>query len=103
MENHNKMIRNGRRVRAKLVNAQVEANGHWTSKLMDYSTINAFYYRKQNYAMVGPGLSRPPFFDANYPSYINYAALGLVIGHEITHGFDNNGREYDAAGNPSFN
>lgn len=39
------------------------------------------------------------YFSADRPQYINYASLGYVVGHEITHGFDNKGREYDLNGN----
>ena len=98
MANRNKVIRNGRRIRARLAHSRLEAKRHWFSKLMDYTNVNAFYFLQQNYAIIGPGMARRPFFDAKFPAYVNYAALGELIGHEITHGFDTKGRKYDATG-----
>jgi predicted metalloendopeptidase len=45
------------------------------------------------------GILQPPFFSRGYPKSINYGAIGAVIGHEVTHGFDDQGRNYDADGN----
>lgn len=44
------------------------------------------------YIDIPTGIIRPPFFDATRPYVMNYAQLGMVIGHELTHGFDNNGK-----------
>lgn len=44
------------------------------------------------------GILQPPFFNAKAPEYLNYGAIGSVVGHELTHAFDNNGRSYDADG-----
>ena len=51
-----------------------------------------------NKVIMGPGMAQPPFFDPGYPSYINYAAVGHLVGHEVTHGFDEVGKKYDATG-----
>ena len=49
--------------------------------------------------MLPVGLLRGTFFDENRPQYMNYGALGFIIGHEITHGFDNRGIQFDKDGN----
>ena len=45
------------------------------------------------------GILRPPFFDAGRPVFLNYGGIGSVIGHEITHGFDDQGQQFDKSGN----
>ena len=47
------------------------------------------------------GILQPPFFKGGLPRYLNYGAMGMVIGHEITHGFDDKGRQYDGTGSIS--
>jgi len=62
-------------------------------------TVNA-YYQPNMYEIVFPaGILQPPFFYANADDAVNYGAIGAVIGHEMTHGFDDQGRQFDAAGN----
>ncbi len=60
---------------------------------------NAFYNRSGNEIVFPAGILQPPFFDAKADDAVNYGAIGMVIGHEITHGFDDNGRRFDALGN----
>jgi putative endopeptidase len=59
---------------------------------------NAFYSPLENRIAMLPGILTGPFFGANAASVLNFGALGWVIGHEITHGFDDNGRHFDAHG-----
>ena len=62
-------------------------------------TINAYYNPTQNNINFPAGILQPPFYFSNGDDAVNYGAIGLVIGHEITHGFDDQGRQYDADGN----
>jgi len=62
-------------------------------------TVNAYYNPLQNNINFPAGILQPPFFDRNGNDATNYGAIGVVIGHELTHGFDDEGRQYDAQGN----
>jgi putative endopeptidase len=62
-------------------------------------TVNAYYNPNKNEIVFPAGILQPPFFYANADDAINYGGIGAVIGHEMTHGFDDQGRQYDAAGN----
>ena len=62
-------------------------------------TVNAYYNPPMNEIVFPAGILQPPFFDPNADDAVNYGGIGAVIGHEITHGFDDQGRQYDATGN----
>jgi putative endopeptidase len=62
-------------------------------------TVNAYFNPPQNEIVFPAGILQPPFFDLEADDAVNYGAIGFVIGHEITHGFDDQGRQYDAEGN----
>ncbi len=64
-------------------------------------TVNAYYEPQRNEIVFPAGILQPPFFDAKADDATNYGAIGSVIGHEMTHGFDDEGRQYDAVGNLS--
>ncbi|MBU3744088.1 MAG: M13 family metallopeptidase, partial [Sediminibacterium sp.] len=66
---------------------------------MTAPTVNAYYNPTFNEIVFPAGILQSPFFSADADDAINYGAIGLVIGHEMTHGFDDQGRQYDAAGN----
>jgi putative endopeptidase len=66
---------------------------------MTPQTVNAYFNPEQNEIVFPAGILQPPFFDLTAPDPINYGAIGVVIGHEITHGYDDQGRKYDADGN----
>ena len=67
---------------------------------MSPQTINAYYHPERNEIVFPAAILQPPFFDINDNDQIqNYGALGSVIGHEMTHGFDDQGRQYDHNGN----
>jgi putative endopeptidase len=62
-------------------------------------TINAYYSSSANDINFPAGILQPPFFYKNGDDALNYGAIGIVIGHEMTHGFDDQGRKFDARGN----
>src|SRR5881397_1140015 len=62
-------------------------------------TVNAYYNPNMNEIVFPAGILQPPFFYANADDAVNYGAIGAVIGHEMTHGFDDQGRQFDAVGN----
>ncbi|MEI8111815.1 MAG: M13 family metallopeptidase [Chitinophagia bacterium] len=66
---------------------------------MTAPTVNAYYNPTFNEIVFPAGILQSPFFSAEADDAINYGAIGLVIGHEMTHGFDDQGRQYDADGN----
>lgn len=65
---------------------------------MNPHTVNAYYNPSANEIAFPAGILQPPFFDAAWPRAANFGAIGMVIGHELTHGFDDEGRKYDAVG-----
>ena len=67
--------------------------------LMSPHMVNAYYEASRNEIVFPAGILQPPFFDAKADDALNYGAIGMVIGHEITHGFDDRGRKFDAQGN----
>ena len=60
--------------------------------------VNAFYSETNNQITFPAGILQAPFYDSGVPRYLNYGGIGSVIGHEITHGFDDQGRKYDKDG-----
>lgn len=63
------------------------------------ATVNAYYNSNYNDITFPAAILQPPFFDFSADDAINYGAIGAVIGHELTHGFDDSGSRYDGAGN----
>lgn len=66
---------------------------------MTPQTVNAYYDPSTNEICFPAAILQPPFFDMNADDAVNYGAIGVVIGHEMTHGFDDQGRQYDKMGN----
>jgi endothelin-converting enzyme/putative endopeptidase len=62
-------------------------------------TVNAYYSPPYNEIVFPAGILQPPFFDKTMDDAVNFGGIGLVIGHELTHGFDDQGRKYDLHGN----
>jgi predicted metalloendopeptidase len=69
--------------------------GEWG---MSPQTVNAYYNPGMNEICFPAGILQPPFFGESQDDAVNYGAMGAVIGHEISHGFDDEGSKYDAAG-----
>jgi putative endopeptidase len=68
----------------------------WT---MTPPTVNAYYTSSRNSITFPAGILQPPFFEMDADDAVNYGAIGVVIGHEMGHGFDDQGSKYDADGN----
>ena len=66
---------------------------------MTPQTVNAYYSPPMNEIVFPAAILRPPFFDPSADDAVNYGGIGGVIGHEISHGFDDSGRRYDGTGN----
>ncbi len=62
-------------------------------------TVNAYYSGSYNEIVFPAGILQPPFFDKKMDDSVNFGGIGLVIGHELTHGFDDQGRKFDPQGN----
>ncbi len=62
-------------------------------------TVNAYYNSTRNEIVFPAGILQPPFYDPNRDDAMNYGGMGSVIGHELTHGFDDQGSKFDAMGN----
>ena len=79
----------------KRVGSQVDK----TEWFMTPPTVNAYFEETANEIVFPAGILQPSFFDPEMDDAVNYGSIGVVIGHEITHGYDDQGRHYDAQGN----
>ena len=61
--------------------------------------VNAYYYPGANAMIFPAGILQGIFFNAKRPMYLNFGGIGMAVGHEITHGFDDQGRQYNSDGN----
>jgi endothelin-converting enzyme/putative endopeptidase len=66
---------------------------------MSQPTVNAYYDPQENDINFPAGILQPPFWDNKLDDAVNYGAIGAVVGHELTHAFDDQGRQFDAQGN----
>ena len=93
---------NARRLGETMYQQRIEKIGKPTDKTewgMSTPTVNAFYSAQNNSINFPAGILQPPFFDPKRDMAVNYGGVGSVIGHEMTHGFDDQGRKFDADGN----
>jgi predicted metalloendopeptidase len=80
---------------------QLNKIGKPTDKMewsMSPPTVNAYYSSSQNNINFPAGILQPPFYDNKMDDAVNFGAIGAVIGHELTHGFDDQGSKFDAVG-----
>lgn len=80
----------------KKLKQPVDKEKNWYGSPLD---VNAFYRPNFNEIVFPAGILRAPFYNDKIPSYLKFGSIGVVIAHEITHGFDNYGRKYDKNGN----
>ncbi|CAH1789738.1 unnamed protein product [Owenia fusiformis] len=66
---------------------------------MKPTEVNAYYSSTSNKIVFPAGILQKPFYSSEFPMVINFGAMGMVVGHELTHGFDNRGRKFDKVGN----
>lgn len=93
---------NSLRANAFEFNRQLQKIGKPVDRLewqMTPPTVNAYYDPQMNNINFPAGILQPPFFDKQQDDATNYGAIGAVIGHELSHGFDDEGRQFDAKGN----
>lgn len=81
------------------INRTVNKKVDRTKWYMNPQTVNAYYNPTTNEICFPAGILQPPFFDPAADNAFNYGAIGVVIGHEMTHGFDDQGRQFDKEGN----
>jgi len=67
--------------------------------LMSPPIVNAYYDPQKNHMVFPAGILQPPFYDAKFPVQVNLGAMGMVVGHELTHGFDDEGAQFAGNGN----
>jgi putative endopeptidase len=93
---------NSMRANAFEFQRQLDKIGKPVDKLewqMTPPTVNAYYDPQMNNINFPAGILQPPFYDNKMDDAVNYGGIGAVIGHELTHGFDDQGRQFDAKGN----
>ncbi len=96
------LVGNFRRAREFEVRRQLNKIGKPVDRTefgMTPPTVNAYYSPMQNNINFPAGILQPPFYTNSADMAVNFGAIGAVIGHELTHGFDDQGRQYDAQGN----
>jgi putative endopeptidase len=94
-ENFISCLENNYRYQLNKLNKPVDK----TEWLMTPPTINAYYYASFNEIVFPAGMLQFPYFDVDADDAVNYGAIGTTIGHEMTHGFDDKGAQYDKEGN----
>jgi putative endopeptidase len=98
----NDLIGNDERATAFEIKRDYNKIGKPTDKTewgMTPPTVNAYYRGSNNDINFPAGILQPPFFSRSIDDSVNFGGIGVVIGHELTHGFDDQGRKFDAAGN----
>ncbi|XP_076472292.1 neprilysin-1-like [Babylonia areolata] len=92
------VVKNGKGL-ARFVFKRLRQSVDRSQWLTTPTEVNAFYIAIRNSMIIPAAILQPPFYNKEYPKSLNYGGIGMVIGHEITHGFDDRGRQYDKDGN----
>jgi predicted metalloendopeptidase len=98
----NDLVGNQNRAAAFALRRQIDKIGKPLDKMewsMSPPTVNAYYNPPENNINFPAGILQPPFYFSGGDEAANYGAIGAVVGHELTHGFDDSGRQYDGEGN----
>jgi putative endopeptidase len=98
----NELAANVRNARSFQVNYNLQKIGHPVDRsewIVTTPTVNAYYYSPENSINFPAGVFQPPLFDATMDDAVNFGAIGWLIGHELTHGFDDQGSKFDSQGN----
>lgn len=94
-ENTLNLVKYSSRVRRKRFGESVDKQ-IWPSAP---AVVNAFFEQTNNRIVIPVGILQPPVFHKHFPRALNYGSMGVFVGHELTHGFDDIGREFDSSGN----
>ncbi|HEU4539218.1 MAG TPA: M13 family metallopeptidase, partial [Polyangiaceae bacterium] len=93
----NQLAARAHEVRRKLSKVGTTADrGEW---VLSPPTVNAYYEPLMNHMAFPAGILQAPFYDPRAADVVNFGAVGMIVGHELTHGFDDEGSQYDEAGN----
>jgi len=98
-DNYVKNVQNAHKLEFERKLAKIGKPVDKTEWGMTPQTVNAYYNPTNNEIVFPAGILQPPFFNKEADDAVNYGAIGVVIGHEMTHGFDDQGRKYDKDGN----
>jgi len=93
------MVYKGRSFHHKRDVQEMNAPTNRSKWFMTPQTVNAYYHPSFNEIVFPAAILQPPFFDPNEDDAFNFGAMGAVVGHEMTHGFDDKGRKFDSDGN----
>jgi len=85
------------KIKKELIKFVTNENSEWGMNIYPQN-VDAYYLPNKNSIIVLAGILQQPFYDILQPDYLNYGAIGSIMGHEITHAFDNNGKNYDISG-----
>ena len=96
---HFKNVMSARRFQFELDLSRMNAATDKARWYMTPQTVNAYYHPSLNEIVFPAAILQPPFFDSKADVAVQFGSLGAVVGHEMTHGFDDQGRKYDSYGN----
>ena len=98
-DEHFKNVMSARQFQFQLDLSRMNAATDKSRWFMTPQTVNAYYHPSLNEIVFPAAILQPPFFDSNADVAVQFGSLGAVVGHEMTHGFDDQGRKYDSFGN----